>query len=242
MTSRIIALTGASRGLGLATVHVLLDQGATVVANHRSPAPSRELSELQEKYPDALYLVPGDIGEESTAEAIVGRAKQLGGLDALVHNAAVTRDQPLVTMSAEDWDKVQRVNLRGAFLATKHAVRLMIRRRYGRLVYISSVAAVAGNRGQAAYAASKAGLHGLSQSVAQEYARYNVRSVVLAPGVLNAGLGDAMPSEARQSKIDRSLLGLGDAGSIAATIAFLTSPDADYINATVLRSDGGLAY
>lgn len=242
MTSRIIALTGASRGLGLATVQVLLDQGSTVVANHRSATPSPDLLRFRDKYPEALHLVPGDIGEEPTAQAIAERAGELGGLDALVHNAAITRDRPLAALSAEDWDAVQRVNLRGAFLATKHALRLMIRRRYGRLIYISSVAAVAGNPGQAAYAASKAGLHGLSNTVAQEYARYNIRSVVLAPGLLNTGLGDALPAEIRQRKMDRSLLGVGDAGSIAATVAFLAGPDADYINATVLRSDGGLAY
>ena len=240
LAGRVVAVTGASGGLGLKTVRALLDREARVIANHRS-SPG-ELEVLREKHPDRLHLVPGDIGEESTAERIAGTARTLGRLDALVSNAGIARDQPLATLPAADWDEVQRVNLRGAFLATKHAVRVMMRHRYGRLVYVSSLAAVAGNPGQAAYAASKAGLHGLSFTVAQEYARYNIRSVVLAPGLLDTGLGAGLPASTHRLKTDRALLGLGDADSAAATIAFLTGPDADYINATVIRCDGGLAY
>ena len=240
MTTRVVALTGAGRGLGLITARHLLDRGMTVVANHRSPSP--DLERLQDKHPDALHLVPGDVGEEETAEAIARRAKELGGLDVLVHNAGIAKDQPLVRMPVADWDEVHRVNLRGAFLTTTHALRLMMRRKYGRIVYVSSLAAVQGNPGQASYAASKAGLHGLSNTVAQEYAGYNIRSVVLAPGLLDTGLGAALAPEIQQRKIDRALLGLGEADGVAATIAFLASSDADYINATVIRTDGGLAY
>ncbi|CAL2071455.1 3-oxoacyl-(acyl-carrier protein) reductase [Streptomyces murinus] len=240
LADRVVAVTGAAGGLGLKTVRALLDREALVIANHRS-SPG-ELETLRDKYPDRVWLVPGDIGEERTAEEIARTARALGRLDALVNNAGIARDQPLATMSVTDWDEVQRVNLRGAFLATKHAIRVMMRHRYGRLVYVSSLAAVAGNPGQAAYAASKAGLHGLSLTVAQEYAKYGIRSVVLAPGLLDTGLGSELPAATHQAKADRALLGVGDADSMAATIAFLTGPDADYINATVIRSDGGLAY
>ncbi|NKE60869.1 SDR family oxidoreductase [Lentzea sp. PSKA42] len=240
MTDRVVALTGAGRGLGLITTRILLDQGMTVVANHRSPSP--DLVRRQDKHPDALHLVPGDVGEEETAEALARRAKEIGGLDVLICNAGIAKDQPLVTTPARDWDEVHRVNLRGAFLATKHALRQMMRRRYGRIVYVSSLAAVQGNPGQAIYAASKAGLHGLSSTVAQEYGGYNVRSVVVAPGLLDTGLGAALAPEVAQRKIDRALLGLGGAEGVAATIAFLAGPDADYINNTVIRADGGLAY
>ncbi|GAA3837874.1 hypothetical protein GCM10022243_00450 [Saccharothrix violaceirubra] len=237
---RVVALTGAGRGLGLLTTRVLLDQGVTVVANHRSASP--ELSALSDKYPDTLHLVPGDVGEEAAGEAIARCAREIGRLDAVVLNAGITRDRPLVSTSVEDWDEVHRVNLRGAFLTTKHALRLMMRQRYGRFVYLSSIAALSGNAGQAAYATSKAGLHGLSQAVAQEYGRYGVRSVVLVPGLLDTGLGAALAPELQQRKIDRSLLGLGSAEQVAATVAFLAGPDADYINATVIRQDGGLVY
>jgi 3-oxoacyl-[acyl-carrier protein] reductase len=237
---RIVAVTGTGRGLGLLTVQALLEQGNTVIANHRSP--SQELEELGNKYGDQLVCVAGDIGEESTAEAIARTAKQLGGLQGLVHNAGVSRDQALIRMSVEDWDAVQRVNLRGAFLATKHALRVMMPKRYGRLVYLSSVAATAGNAGQANYAASKAGLHGLAMAVAQEYAGHGIRTVVVAPGVLDTGLGAAMKPEHQQVKVERTLMGLGAPEGIAATIAFLCTPAADFINATVLRADGGVRF
>jgi 3-oxoacyl-[acyl-carrier protein] reductase len=240
LDGRVVAITGAGRGLGLLTTRVLLDQGARVIANHRSP--SAALSELQDKHTGTLHLVPGDVGEEATAEAIAGAARALGRLDVLVHNAAITRDQALVRMPVEDWDEVQRVNLRGAFLTTKHALRLMMRRRYGRVIYISSVSAVVGNAGQANYAASKAGLHGLSHSVAQEYAGYNIRSVVIAPGLLGTGLGAAMDPALRDRKAERFLLDVGDTGSVAATIAFFAGPEADFVNASVVRIDGGFRF
>jgi len=240
LTGKTVAVTGTGRGLGLETAKVLLAHGANVVANHRSP--SQELDELAAK-DERLHLVPGDVGEESTAEAIVGAAvARFGGLYAVVHNAAVTRDRPLITMSVEEWDEVQRVNLRGAFLLTKHALRLMMRRRSGRLVYLSSISAVAGNAGQANYAASKAGLHGLSNAVAQEYGRYNIRSVVVAPGLLNTGLGAAIPEKVHIEKSARSLVGVCDATSVAELIAFLIGPAGDVVNATVVRADGGLVY
>jgi 3-oxoacyl-[acyl-carrier protein] reductase len=237
---RVVTVTGAGRGLGLLTVRALLCQGAQVIANHRSPSPA--LEQLREGHPDAVHLVAGDIGEEPTAEAIAHAARGLGRLDAVVHNAGITRDQALVRMSVADWDEVLRVNLRGAFLLTKHALRLMMRRRYGRLVYVSSLAAVLGNAGQANYAASKAGLHGLSHSVAQEYARFNIRSVVLAAGLLDVGLGAALPAELTRAKMAHSLLGQANGESVAATVAFLASPAADYINATVVNIDGGVRY
>lgn len=240
LDGRVVAVTGAGRGLGLLTVRVLLEHHAQVIANHRSPSP--ELFRLLDTHADHLHLVPGDVGEEPTAVAIAQTATRVGGLDVLVHNAAITRDQPLVRMPVEAWDEVIRVNLRGAFLVTKHALRTMIRRRYGRLIYISSLSAVIGSTGQGNYAASKAGLHGLSQSVAQEYARFNIRSVVLAPGLLDTGLGAALPVEIQHRKADHALLGRGSGESVAETIAFLASPQADYINATVVHVDGGVAY
>lgn len=240
LTGRVVAITGAGRGLGLLTTETLLRQGARVIANHRSPSPN--LEEFRRKFPGQLQLVPGDIGEESTAIALADAARNAGDLHVLIHNAGVTRDQLLAHMPVEDWDEVQRVNLRGGFLATKHAVRIMLRRRYGRIVYISSIAAVMGNTGQANYAASKAGLHGLARSVAQEYASYNIRSTVLAVGVLDVGLGAAMKPNTQRRKVDRSLLGLIDGASVAETLAFLAGPKADFINSEIIRLDGGVRY
>jgi 3-oxoacyl-[acyl-carrier protein] reductase len=237
---RVVALTGASGGLGLLTTRILLQQGAQVLAACRSD--TADLLALKDEQPAALHIVKGDIGEESTAEAIAVVARELGRLDVLIHNAATARDRSLVRMPIADWDEVIRVNLRGAFLTTKYALPLMMRRRYGRVIYVSSLSAVIGNAGQANYAASKAGLHGLCNAVAQEYSRYNVRSVVVAPGLLDVGLGSKVAEPIRRRKLAHSLLGVGEGRSVAATIAFLAGSEADFINGTIVRCDGGVAY
>jgi 3-oxoacyl-[acyl-carrier protein] reductase len=240
LAGRVVALTGAGSGLGLQTTEVLLDQGAQVIANYRS-SPDR-LLELAERHPGMLHPLRGDIALESTAADIAERARGLGRLDVLVHNAGVSRDMPLITMSADDWDDVMRVNLRGAFLATKHSLRVMIKKRYGRCIYVSSLTAIVGNAGQANYAASKGGLHGLSNAVAQEYASRGVRSVVVAPGLLDTGIADKLPDPVRAAKADRQLLGAGPSSSVASTIAFLAGGEADFINAAVVRADGGMKW
>ena len=240
LSGTVVAVTGAGRGLGLQLVRTLLDQDAEVVANHRSP--SEQLEKLAADDP-RLHLVQGDIAEPDTSERIVrGAVERFGRLDSVVHNAAVTRDRPLALMAVEEWDEVLRVNLRGAFLLTREAVRVMMRRRSGRFVYVSSVSAVMGNAGQANYAAAKAGLHGLSQSVAQEYGRYNIRSVVVAPGLLDTGMADLLPEKVAELKTSRSLVGVCDATSVAELVAFLAGPNGNIVNATVVRADGGIAY
>jgi 3-oxoacyl-[acyl-carrier protein] reductase len=240
LEGRIVAVSGAGSGLGLLTTQALLDQGAQVIANYRSSG--ERLAALREDHPEALHPLAGDVADDDTAAAIAATARGLGRLDVLIHNAAITRDRPLVAMSADEWDDVMRVNLRGAFLLTKHALRVMMKRRYGRCIYVSSVAAVMGNAGQANYAASKAGLHGLSRTVAQEYSSRGIRSVVVAPGLLDTGLGSKLPEDVHRVKAGRQLLGLGAAASVAGTIAFLAGPEADNVNADVVRTDGGIVY
>jgi 3-oxoacyl-[acyl-carrier protein] reductase len=240
LDGRVTVLTGAGGALGLLTTRTLLAQGAVVIANHRSPSPG--LDALLAEYPDTLHLVRGDIGDEAYVVTLIAAAKSHGRVDVVVHAAAVSRDRALVRMEVADWDDVMRVNLRAAFLVTKHAIRCMLRQRYGRFVYVSSLSGVIGLSGQANYAASKAGLHGLAHSVAQEYGGHGIRTVVLAPGFLDSGLASAVPEPIRRLKAERTLLGVGSSAGVAETIAYLASADADFINATTIRMDGGIAY
>lgn len=240
LTGRVVAVTGAAGGLGLAAARALLQCGATVVANHRSPSPA--LTELEQSYGQRLVTVQGDIAEEEVAIRVSEAATGLGRYDALINCAGITRDRLLVQMSLEEWEEVFRTNVRGAFLATKYAVRAMVRSRYGRIIYISSVAATMGNSGQANYAASKAALDGLARAVSQEYGANGVRTVVVALGLVATGMGIRLEEPTRSEKVGRALLGLGDTTAVADTLAFLSSPAADFINAETIRIDGGLKY
>jgi 3-oxoacyl-[acyl-carrier protein] reductase len=239
-SGRVVAVTGAGRGLGLLTVEALLDRGDVVVAHYRTP--SEDLSRLEKEFPDRVHPVQGDIADPGTSEAIVRAATALGQLDAVVHNAGTAKDGPLVSMPVQDFDDVLAVNLRSAFLLTKAALRPMMRQKRGRFVYVSSVVAQMGNQGQAAYAASKAALQGFSTSVAQEYARFGVRTVAVAPGMLDVGLTGTMRPDVFEAKVHNSLVGLIDAAGVARTIAFLTTPDADAVNGTVVHAHGGIRY
>jgi 3-oxoacyl-[acyl-carrier protein] reductase len=238
LAGRVVALTGASRNLGLAITEALVDQGAMVVANFTRE--SEGMSALCERFPGQISPVMGDIGAEETAAAIAAAARALGRYDVLIHNAGIAKDAALVRMAVEDWDEVVRVNLRGAFLASKHALRPMMRQRYGRIIYISSVAAVLGNAGQASYSASKAGLHGLALTVSQEYADYGIRTAVVAPGLLDVGLGSAVPPKIREDKLSKTLLGAASSDEVVQTVAFLAGPYGDFINGDVIRLDGGV--
>jgi 3-oxoacyl-[acyl-carrier protein] reductase len=165
-----------------------------------------------------------------------------GGPQAVIHNASITRDGLLVKMSLDDWQAVQDVNLLGAFLVSKHAVRKMLRHRGGRLVYISSISAVMGNAGQANYAASKSGLEGLSRSVAQEYAGRGISTCVLAVGLIDIGMGARLPPEIQQAKLRKILGGGAKPEEMAGIATFLASDAATYINATVVHVNGGIDF
>jgi 3-oxoacyl-[acyl-carrier protein] reductase len=240
LADQVIIVTGAGRGLGWHITQTLADRGARVVANYASSG--QALKELAEERPLQVFPVQGDIGEEDTAERLAAAAAELSGPTGVIHNAGISRDELLVRMDVADWDEVQRVNLRGAFLLSKHAVKRMMRRRAGRLVYVSSIAAVLGNSGQASYAASKAGLDGLARSISQEYARYGIEACVLAAGLIDVGLGARLPEAEQQAKLGRVLRGAATPEQMAQIAAFLVSPEAAYINATTVHADGGVRF
>jgi len=241
MTGRVVIVTGAGSGLGWHITQALLAQGERVIANY---ATSGDLlnDRVTEVGPERLVPVKGSICDESTSEQLAHEAARLGGPQAVIHNASITRDGLLVKMSLHDWQAVQDVNLRGAFLVSKHAVRKMLRHRAGRVVYISSVSAVMGNAGQANYAASKSGLDGLARSVAQEYAGRGISACVLAAGLIDVGMGARLAPEIQQAKLAKILGGGANPEEIAGIATFLASDAAPYINATVVHANGGIDF
>jgi len=202
----------------------------------------RMLREAARQAPEAT-LVQGDVSVDDQAENVVKAALAFGEgrLDILVNNAGITRDNLLVRMSAEDWDAVVDLNLRGAFLVTKAAMRPMMKQRSGRIVNVSSVAGVAGNAGQANYASAKAGLIGFTRTVAREMAVRNITCNAVAPGFVPTDLTNALLKQMEETILKQIPLGrFGTVEDVANAIAFLVSDEASYITGQVLVVDGGM--
>jgi len=222
----------------------LAREGAAVAINFKgNAAAAEEAKRLVEGGGGRATLVQGDIAADGTAEDIVKRALAFGGgrLDILVNNAGITRDNLLVRMSLEEWDAVLDLNLRGAFLATKAAMRSMMKQRSGRIVNVSSIAGVMGNAGQANYAAAKAGLIGFTKTIAREMASRNITCNAVAPGFVPTDLTKDIIKQMEGTILPQIPLGrFGTVEDVANAIAFLVSDDASYITGQVLVVDGGM--
>src|SRR5216117_4564649 len=244
LEGRTALITGGGRGIGRATAIRLAREGARIAINYKGNAEAaEEAKRLVEKGGGKAALIQGDVSVDGQAEEIVKAALAFGAgrLDILVNNAGITRDNLLVRMSAEDWDAVVDLNLRGAFLVTKAAMRPMMKQRSGRIVNVSSVAGVAGNAGQANYSAAKAGLIGFTKTVAREMASRNITCNAVAPGFVPTDLTNALIKQMEETILKQIPLGrFGTVDDVANAIAFLVSEEAAYITGQVLQIDGGM--
>jgi 3-oxoacyl-[acyl-carrier protein] reductase len=239
---RVALVTGASRGIGEAIARRLASEGATVLAAARStPSLDRVVAEITSAGGKASPVALDVVDSASIDRAVKGALESHGQIDILVNNAGVTRDNLVLRMSREAWDSVLATNLTGAFLLTQAVVKSMVRRRYGRIVNVTSVVGLMGNAGQANYASSKAGLVGLTKSIARELASRNVTCNAVAPGFVATAMTDATTPQARESLIGQiPVQRLGKPEDVAAAVAFLASEEAGYVTGTVLNVSGGL--
>jgi 3-oxoacyl-[acyl-carrier protein] reductase len=238
LTGRTALVTGSTRGIGRAIAESLSAAGASVAIVGRDRAKAEEAAA-------AVANARGfacDVGNPASVTALVDEVeKSFGAVDILVNNAGITRDNLLMRLKDDDWDAVLDANLRGAFVAMRAATRGMMKRRWGRVVNIASVVGLIGNKGQANYAASKAGLIGLTKSVAKELASRNILANVVAPGFIDTDMTAAMTPEARET-LSRQipLERLGTPADIAGLVTFLASEHAAYITGQVFVVDGGM--
>lgn len=240
---RVAIVTGATRGIGLAVATRLAHDGYDIVANYRGDDDVADAARAElEAIGRRVVLAKGDIANADDAGALIETAlSELGQLDVLINNAGITRDTLMMRMSEDDWDAVLTTNLKGAFLCSKAAIRPMIRQRSGRIVNMTSVIGLVGNAGQANYASAKAGLIGLTKSMAKEVGSRGITVNAVAPGFIETRLTDVLNQELRDTLLKQIPAGrLGQPEDVAGAVAFLVSPDASYITGHVLTVDGGL--
>lgn len=239
LTGQAALVTGGSRGIGLAIAQTLHAAGAKVaIAARDADRAAAAAAEIG----SGTVVVTCDVADGAQVERAVQEAEAgVGGIDILVNNAGVTRDNILLRLGDDDWDTVLDANLKGAFHTTRACIKGMMKRRRGRIINISSIVGLTGNKGQANYAASKAGLIGFTKSVAREYASRGITANCVAPGYIATDMTDALPDEARKALLDSIALGrLGNTADVAGAVLFLASSLADYITGQVLVVDGGM--
>jgi 3-oxoacyl-[acyl-carrier protein] reductase len=234
MTQRTALVTGASRGIGFACAHALASAGDHVILAARDAA---KLEAASAAIPGSTWVTLDMSSQESIKEAFA----KAGKIDILVNNAAVAKDGLALRMKKDDWDAVLATNLTGVFLAVQQVLQGMMKQRWGRIINISSIVGETGNPGQANYVASKAGLIGLTKSLAQEMASRNITVNAIAPGFIDTDMTAALSDELKQNMLAHiPLKRFGKPQDVAAAVKFLASEDAGYITGTVLNVNGGM--
>jgi 3-oxoacyl-[acyl-carrier protein] reductase len=242
LDNKTALVTGASQGIGEAVAKVLAAQGARVVLAARNEEKLKHLAEYIDAAGGCARPLALDVTQpETLAERLKSLPEDYATIDILVNNAGITADNLLVRMSFEEWERVLRTNLTGAFALTKEVVRGMIKRRWGRIINVSSVVGVMGNAGQANYAASKAGLIGFSKSLAREVGSRNITVNVVAPGLIQTAMTEKLSEAAREELTSAIVLKrLGTVEDVAWAVLFLASEEGGYVTGHTLNVSGGL--
>jgi len=242
LEGKVAIVTGGSRGIGAATAALLAERGAAVIVSGRDEDRLKTAVKTLEAAGHRALGVAADAARREDTERLVEAARtEFGSLDIVVNNAGMIRDALLVRMKDDDWDRVLETNLKGAFLMTRAAGRVMMRQRSGRIINISSTAGVMGNAGQANYSAAKAGLIGLTKASARELAHWNILVNAVAPGLIETDMTSGIPAAAREALLAQvPLARIGAVRDVAEMVGFLAGDGAGYITGQVFHVNGGL--
>jgi 3-oxoacyl-[acyl-carrier protein] reductase len=243
LKEKVALVTGSGRGIGRAIALKLAENGADVVISDVDGATAESTAEAIRQAGRRSMAAVCNVTDSAAVKEMIDRIlAEFGRLDILVNNAGIRRDKLAMGMKDEDWDEVLDVNLKGAFVCTRAVLRPMGKQRFGRIVNIASIVGITGNRGQANYAASKAGLIGMSKSVAQEMAGRGITVNAVAPGFIQTEMTDTLPDEYKEALLKQIPLGrMGSADEVAGCVIFLASDLAAYVTGHVLQVDGGMA-
>ncbi len=242
LSNRVAIVTGSGRGIGRAIALKLAEVGATVVVNDIDEAAESVAEEIKAMNGQSMAILANVSSSSDVARMVEESIAAYEKVDILVNNAGITRDHLILRMTDEDWDSVLDINLKGAFLCARAVLRHMVKQRWGRIISIASIAGIVGNKGQANYASAKAGIIGLTRTIAKEVAPRSITANAIAPGVIDTEMTQHLPEDWKEELKSNIPLGyIGSPRDIAEAVAFLASEEARYITGQVLSVDGGMA-
>jgi len=243
LENKIAVITGSARGIGYSVAELFAKEGANIVLSDVNEALLKEAEAKIMSYGVEVISRKTDVTSQSNVEELIKKSvDKFEKIDILINNAGITKDSLLMRMTEDDWDSVLSVNLKGAFLCTKAASRVMVKKRSGKIVNIASIIGLIGNPGQANYAASKGGLIAFTKSVAKELASRNINVNAIAPGFIKTDMTDKLPEDSKKLLLERIPLNrLGLTDDVARLALFLASEESNYVTGCVIRVDGGMA-